>query len=78
MKKIKRKVSGIILVFVALVIWCIYSYEQSGEAIHTNAGILSNTKIGWGIKRAENHMRPELRKDQFRANAKIRRNVHRK
>lgn len=49
--------------FVAIVIWCIYSYEQGGEAIHANAGILNNTKIGWGIKRVENHIQPELRKN---------------
>jgi len=40
LKKIKRKISGILLVFVAIVIWCIYSYEQGGEAIHAGEQIV--------------------------------------
>lgn len=33
---------------------------------------LAGTKIGWGVKRAENHQQPDLRKNKCRANGKIR------
>ena len=71
MKQIRKKLSRVALVLIALIIWCIYTYGRDPQSMLTNAGAISNTKIGWGIKRAENHSQPELRKNKFRINAKI-------
>ncbi len=71
MNKILKKLSGIIFMVALIAIWCIYSYEQDNSSILTSSSILSNTKIGWGVKRAENHEQPDLRKKKCRTNAKI-------
>ncbi len=60
MKKIMKKVSGLILVLIGIIVWAFYSYEDN--SIITNAGYISNQKIGWGIKRAEDHKQPDLGK----------------
>lgn len=62
MKRVLKRISSILLVIVAVAIWCIYSYEQNSEAILTSTSVISNTKIGWGVKRAENHAQPDLGK----------------
>ena len=62
MKRILKKVSGLILVLAAIAIWGVYSYSGTSDSILTNAGSLSNTKIGWGVKRAQNHEQPDLGK----------------
>jgi len=71
MKPIRKKLSRIALVLIALIIWCVYTYGKDPQSMYTSSGIVSNTKIGWGIKRADNHNQPELRKNKFRANEKI-------
>lgn len=71
MKKFLNKLSGIVLILCAVVAWCIYSYGQGGESLFTSSSVLSNTKIGWGVKRAENHAQPDLRQDKYRVNEKI-------
>ena len=58
MKKIIKKISGLALVFVVFFIWAFYSYQN--ESIMTSSDVLSNQKIGWGIKRADNHEQPDL------------------
>ena len=58
MKKIIKKISGLALVFVVIFIWAFYSYQN--ESIMTSSDVLSNQKIGWGIKRADNHEQPDL------------------
>ena len=63
-KKIIKKISGIMVVLVALIIWCIYSYQQGGESILTSSrSFESELKFGWGIKRVPDHKQPELRKN---------------
>lgn len=62
MRNIIKKLSGLALMIVLLLIWCIYSHENTQESTLANSGVISNTKIGWGIKRAENHAQPELGK----------------
>ena len=52
------------VVLVALIIWCIYSYQQGGESILTSSrSFESELKFGWGIKRVPDHKQPELRKN---------------
>lgn len=63
MKKVLKKLGGILLVFVAILVWAVYSYEQDSAHILTSSNVVSGAKIGWGVKRAENHERPDLRKD---------------
>lgn len=60
MKKISKKISGLILILMAIFVWAFYSYND--ESILTSAASLSNQKIAWGIKRAENHKQPDLGK----------------
>ena len=60
MKKIIKKVSGLILVLIGIVVWAFYSYDDN--SILANTGYISNQKISWGIKRGENHEQPDLGK----------------
>lgn len=39
---------------------CIFMNKTTGEAILTSTSTLSNQKIGWGIKRNDNHEQPDL------------------
>jgi len=71
MKKILNKISGIILIMVAAIAWCIYSYGQTGASMQASSSAVKNTKIGWGVKRNENHNQPDLRKDKCRVNGKV-------
>ena len=63
MKRITTKLAGLTLVFTLIIIWAIFSY--SPNVINTSAGILSNQKISWGIKREENNKQPDLGKVNF-------------
>ncbi len=60
MKIIIKKISGLLLVLAVISIWGIYSYNE--DSIITNAEIISNKKIEWGIKRAQNNEQPDLGK----------------
>lgn len=63
MKEKIRKNSSKILNIVALCIiicFLLLIYKNNNDFISTNAQLLSNTKIGWGIKRANNHEQPDL------------------
>lgn len=71
MKRILNKLSALIIVIVAIAMWCLYSYEQSEASSLASSQALSNNKIGWGVKRAENHAQPDLRKNKHRINGKI-------
>lgn len=62
MKKILKKISGIFLVVATIIIWCIYSYEQGSVSAQVSTSAISNTKIGWGVKRASDHKQPDLGK----------------
>ena len=60
MKKNIKKISGLILVLAVISIWGIYSYN--GDSISTSVASISNQKICWGIKRAQNNEQPDLGK----------------
>lgn len=60
MKKIIKKITGLIFIFTLIVIWAIYSYNDS--SILTSTSAISNQKICWGIKRASNNNQPDLGK----------------
>lgn len=76
MKKITRKISGIILVFIAILIWAVCSYDKNMISMQTSAGIVSGTKIGWGVKRVEDHKQPDLGKTNVELMKKYERNIH--
>ena len=57
------KISGIILVLVIAVIWARYGEIDVSDSILANAGLLSRTKINWGIKREKDHKQPDLRQN---------------
>lgn len=71
MKKISKKVKRLVILFIAVTIICIYGYGKNQESILTGAFAVSGTKIGWGVKRVENHEQPDLRKNKCRTYAKI-------
>lgn len=60
MKRIIKKVSGLMFVFALITVWAVYSYN--GNSTLTSASALSNQKICWGIKREENNKQPDLGK----------------
>lgn len=51
MKRILKKMSGVILVLVSVAIWCIYSYEQSNSSILTSSNIISRKQNRLGSKK---------------------------
>ena len=57
--KIRYSVLGIIICMFAFVLMTLNN-DLNQTAVTTNGSILSNKKIGWGIKRAENHKQPDL------------------
>lgn len=57
-KKIVCIIIGICFLFVGFI--CLCNENKYEGAIFTASTALSNTKIGWGIKRNDNHMQPDL------------------
>ena len=57
--KLKNKLIMIILLFLFICSCTLISYKDK-ETILTNSKQISNEKIGWGIKRADNHEQPDL------------------
>lgn len=60
MRRVIKKISGLMFVFALIAVWAVYNYD--GTATVTNASALSNQKICWGIKRAEDNKQPDLGK----------------
>ena len=60
MKKFIGEISGFVLIIALITAWAFYSYEP--KAVFTSAGVLSNQKIEWGVKRNENNEQPEFGK----------------
>lgn len=58
MKKIKYEMIGILVI--AIFSLSIISMNTEEEKITTNASTISNQKIGWGIKRNDNHEQPDV------------------
>lgn len=67
MKKIKGKkiiqYGFIILLMTAIFSLSVISINTKENDIETNASTVSNQKIGWGIKRNDNHEQPDCRKE---------------
>ncbi len=58
--KQKQKIIAIFLLSVSAFLLSVIAMQQEKNLIFTNADTVSNTKIGWGIKRNENHEQPDL------------------
>ncbi len=58
MKNIKYTIIGILVI--AIFSLSIILINNKEEEIHTNAESISNQKIGWGIKRKDNHEQPDV------------------
>ena len=58
MKKINYKILGILVI--AIFALSIITMNEKQKSIETNASVVSNQKIGWGIKRNHNHAQPDL------------------
>ena len=59
----KNKIVYIILgvmIFVFAFSVIISNKNLNDSTVYTSSTVLSNKKIGWGIKRAENHEQPDL------------------
>lgn len=48
------------LLFVLIFAFAVVKTKDEKSSVATNAEILSNTKIGWGIRRNDNHEQPDL------------------
>lgn len=62
-KKIGKALIGIAVMIFVIGIGAIGIKQENkimGNTVATSATNLSNTKIGWGIKRADNHLQPDL------------------
>ena len=59
MKK-KKTILGLAIIILIIGITIIYITTQNYETIETSSTNLSNKKIGWGIKRNDNHEQPDL------------------
>lgn len=63
-KKIKEKKTihyGFILILItAIFSFSVIAMNTEENAIETNANAISNQKIGWGIKRNDNHEQPDV------------------
>ena len=65
MVKIKKKTILIfIIIAILIVIYLCFKTKKNNEII-ISSNLLDNTKIEWGIKRANNHEQPELGKDRL-------------
>ena len=60
MKRNKKIITLSVLLFIICTSIFILNNEEKEEFVQTSASTLSNTKIGWGIKRADNHEQPDL------------------
>ena len=60
MKKLIWIIPVLLLIIVAGIMLCKSDCETAIDSIYTNVGTLSNKKIGWGIKRNDNHEQPDL------------------
>ena len=58
MKKIK--IVFIILLIIVISLLSVRMYKENEKTISTNVTSLSTKKIGWGIKRDENHNQPDV------------------
>lgn len=59
----RSKLMVIPLLIILIVIFSYILIENNERAIRTNAEGVSNKKIGWGIKRNNEHQQPEMVKD---------------
>lgn len=66
MKKIKEKKANlyrfIMILMIAIFSLSVVSMNTKENSIVTSASTVSNQKIGWGIKRNDNHEQPDCRK----------------
>ncbi len=60
MKKINYEVLGILVI--AIFALSIITMNEKQKSIETNASVVSNQKIGWGIKRNQNNEQPDVGK----------------
>lgn len=60
MKKNRKNIVMILLLIILIFTLSIISTKTSGSTILSNTTTLSNQKIGWGIKRNNNHEQPDL------------------
>ena len=58
MKKIK--IGFIMLLIIVISLLSVRMYKENEKTISTNVTSLSTKKIGWGIKRDENHNQPDV------------------
>lgn len=58
MKKMKYSVTGILMIMIFSL--SIVSMNNKEQEIQSNSEVISSQKIGWGIKRNDNHEQPEV------------------
>ena len=60
MKKNKIQIISIVILMVMIFTISVIQTNKNKSMISTNVGTISNKKIGWGIKRNDNHEQPDV------------------
>lgn len=64
LKSKKRKIMVMGILIIAIFSFSIMQAKtETKEAVPTNTGTVNNKKIGWGIKRSDNHQQPDVGKE---------------
>ena len=61
MFKLKNLLTVVLLLMIVVTIVVAMIVKNSETALMTNGNVVSNKKVGWGLKRGENHEQPDLR-----------------
>lgn len=59
-KKIKASTTFLSLVLILIFTFSVIESNKNEKTVQTSVGTISNKKIGWGIKRADNHAQPDV------------------
>ena len=59
-EKEKGKISMLVIITVMIFSFSLILSKEEKETLNTNSEVISNKKIGWGIKRNDNHEQPDV------------------
>ena len=63
LKKISKKYLIILILIIAIFSLSVIQMNNNQDTITTSSNVLNNKKIGWGIKRNNNHEQPDIGKE---------------
>ena len=60
MKTKNKKIIFIVILIILILVLSFFFLNNEKQIQETNAEVVSNKKIGWGIKRNNNHEQPDV------------------